>query len=102
MTSQNKQDKPRGQSRSLTGVVISIAGEKTIGVRVDRLVKHVQYGKYIKRSSKLSVHDPDGTANLGDTVEIASCRPISKTKSWRLVRVIRESKLGPERHTTSS
>ncbi len=101
MTSQNKQDKPRGHSRTKTGVVITLVGTNTIGVRIDRLVKHAQYGKYIKRSTKLSVHDPDGAANLGDTVEIASCRPISKTKSWRFVRVIRESKLIPERQTKS-
>ena len=101
MTSQNKQDKPRGQSRKLTGVVTSIAGTKTIGVRIDNLIKHPQYGKYIKRSSKLSVHDADGAANIGDTVEIASCRPISKTKSWRLVRVVRASKFAPERQARS-
>ena len=80
----------------MTGVVISLVGTNTIGVRIDRLVKHAQYGKYIKRSSKLSVHDADGIAKLGDTVEIASCRPISKTKSWRLVRVVRQSKFSPE------
>ena len=79
----------------MTGVVTSIAGTKTIGVRIDNLIKHAQYGKYIKRRTKLSVHDADGAANIGDTVEIASCRPISKTKSWRLVRVVRESKFTP-------
>ena len=97
MTSQSKQDKPRGFARKMTGVVTSTGGDKTIQVRIDNLVKHPQYGKYVSRRSKLAAHDPEGAANLGDTVEIASCRPISKTKNWRLVRVVRAAKLRPER-----
>ncbi|MDY6913986.1 MAG: 30S ribosomal protein S17 [Planctomycetota bacterium] len=73
----------------LTGTVSSVGGEKTIRVVVDKLVKHPLYGKYVRRRSKLAVHDPADTAKLGDKVEIVSCRPISKTKSWRLLRVIR-------------
>ena len=76
-----------------TGFVTSTGGEKTISVALDNVVKHPRYGKYIHRRSKLAVHDPKGQANLGDQVEIAPCRPISKTKSWRLVRVVRQAEL---------
>ena len=73
------------------GVVDSISGAKTIRVLVSRMVKHPFYGKYTRRRSKLLVHDPDQKAKLGDTVEIAQCRPISKHKSWRLRRVLRSA-----------
>lgn len=72
-----------------SGVVDSISGNKSVRVTVQRLVKHPLYGKYIRRRTRLLVHDAKGEAQLGDTVEIAQCRPISKRKTWRLVRVIR-------------
>ena len=88
----------RGIARKLrglrSGTVRSISGAKTISVRVDTLVKHERYGKYIKRSSQVAVHDPDEDAQAGDIVEIIPCRPLSKSKSWRLVRVVRRSALG--------
>ena len=74
-----------------TGMVTSVGGDKTIHVAVDMLVKHRQYGKYVRRRSKLAVHDEKNVAQLGDFVEIAPCRPLSKTKSWRLLRVVREA-----------
>ena len=77
-----------------TGTVRSISGAKTVNVRVDDLVKHEQYGKYIKRATRLAVHDPKEEAQVGDVVEIVPCRPLSKSKSWRLVRVVRRSALG--------
>ena len=84
--------------RRLTGTrvgrVTSTGGEKRIRVVVSNLVKHPKYGKYIRRSTKLAVHDPKNQAEVGDTVEIAPCRPISKTKRWRLIRVIRRAE-GP-------
>jgi len=73
--------------KTLTGVVISNSGDKSIRVAVDFKVKHPRYGKYIKRRRKLGVHDEHNDAAVGDVVEIAECRPYSKTKSWRLVRV---------------
>jgi len=71
-----------------TGVVISDRMAKTIVVRVDRKVLHPVYKKYMRRSSKLVAHDEQGLAKLGDTVEVAFTRPISKTKRWRLQRVV--------------
>jgi small subunit ribosomal protein S17 len=69
------------------GTVISKSGDKSVRVRIDFLIKHPMYGKYLKRSTKLSVHDEKNVAAVGDVVTIAECRPISKTKNWRLVTV---------------
>ncbi len=71
------------------GVVDSISGNKTVRVVVENLTKHPLYGKYVRRRSKLLAHDENTKAGLGDTVEVTQCRPISKRKSWRLVRVVR-------------
>ena len=85
-TQDQTQSKPK---RALVGTVRSISGAKTINVVVDRLVKHPMYGKYVRRRGRLAVHDPRGVAAVGDLVEIVPCRRLSKTKSWRLVRVTR-------------
>ena len=69
----------------------SISGRKTVRVQVRNLVRHGLYGKYIRRRTRLLVHDAEEQARLGDTVEVAECRPMSKRKSWRLVRVLRRS-----------
>ncbi len=90
MTEANETARPR-TGKMLTGVVTSTGGDKTIRVNVNALVKHVRYGKYVRRRTRLAVHDPNNEAALGDQVEIVSCRPISKTKSWRLVRVVRRA-----------
>jgi len=74
--------------KTLTGVVASNSGDKSIRVVVDFKVRHPKYGKYIKRRTKLGVHDEHNKAGVGDVVEVAQCRPYSKTKSWRLVRVV--------------
>lgn len=66
--------------------------DKTIVVRVERLVKHDKYGKYIKRTTKLTAHDPENTCNIGDRVSVASTRPLSKSKRWRLVEVLERAK----------
>ena len=78
--------------RTKTGVVDSISGSKTVRVLISNLVKHPLYGKYIKRRTKLLVHDANEEATVGDKVEVAPCRPLSKTKSWRLVRVVKGEK----------
>ena len=70
------------------GVVVSKSGDKSVRVQIDYTVKHPMYGKYIKRRTKLGVHDPQNEAGIGDTVDITECRPISKSKSWRLVKVV--------------
>jgi len=74
--------------KTLTGVVISNSGDKSIRVAIDFKVRHPKYGKYVKRRTKLGVHDERNQAGAGDVVEVAQCRPYSKTKSWRLVRVV--------------
>ena len=74
------------------GKVISNKMDKTITVLVERKVKHPLYGKYIKRSSKLHVHDPENICNEGDIVKIKNSRPISKTKSYILKEVVEKAK----------
>ena len=73
------------------GVVGSDKRDKSCTVSINYLVKHDKYGKYIRKRTKLHVHDENNTAKAGDRVEIAECRPISKTKSWTLVRVVEEA-----------
>ncbi len=73
--------------RTVTGRVVSDKMDKTITVMVERLVKHPIYGKFIKRSTKYMAHDEQNTAKEGDVVLIASCRPMSKNKTYKLVSV---------------
>jgi small subunit ribosomal protein S17 len=75
-------------ARTLTGTVVSNKMNKTISVSVERLVKHPAYGKYVRRTTKLLAHDENNECRAGDTVAIAECRPLSRHKAWRLVRVI--------------
>lgn len=74
--------------RTVTGRVISDKMDKTITVLVERKVPHPIYGKYVKRSTKLHAHDESNECNQGDLVVVEQCRPISKSKSWRLVKVM--------------
>lgn len=76
--------------------VVSTSGDKTIRVLIDNLVKHPKYGKFMHRRTKLAVHDPENVAKMGDVVEIVPCRRISKSKSWRLARVIRSSNVAQQ------
>jgi small subunit ribosomal protein S17 len=80
-----------GKLKTVTGVVISNTGDKSIKVAIDFKVKHPEYGKYVKHRTKLGVHDEHNQAGLGDVVEVVECRPYSKTKSWRLVRVLEKA-----------
>ncbi len=75
-------------SRTLTGKVVSNKMDKTVAVTVERMVKHPTYGKYVRRTTKLLAHDENNECNEGDTVDIAQCRPLSRRKSWTLVRVV--------------
>ena len=74
--------------RTLTGTVVSSKTAKTIAVEIERVLKHPQYGKYIRRTTRLLAHDETGQAREGDTVTISPCRPVSRRKSWRLVEVV--------------
>jgi small subunit ribosomal protein S17 len=69
-------------------VVVSKSGDKSVKVQIDYKVKHPMYGKYIKRRTTLGVHDEQNQAGVGDVVDIAECRPISKSKNWRLVNIV--------------
>jgi small subunit ribosomal protein S17 len=74
--------------RSQVGRVVSNKMDKTVTVRLERLVKHPLYGKYIRRSSKVHAHDENNECNEGDTVRISQCRPLSKNKSWQVVEIV--------------
>jgi len=78
----------RGQRRIAVGVVTSDKMNKTRRVEIGRLVKHVRYGKIIRRRTVCHVHDEKNESRAGDTVEIMESRPLSRTKHWRLVRVV--------------
>ena len=79
------------KAKTVTGVVTSNSGNKSVRVTIDYKVKHPKYGKYIRRRTKLGVHDEQNQCGVGDLVEVAECRPYSKTKRWRLVRVIQKA-----------
>jgi len=79
------------KQRTLTGVVTGNAGDKSVTIMIERRIKHPVYGKYIKRSTRLHVHDETNECNQGDTIIVEQCRPMSKTKSWRLVKVIEKA-----------
>ena len=76
-------------SRSIIGQVVSDKMSKTIVVQIERKVKHPMYGKYVKRTSKMYVHDEDNASRVGDVVRIQQTRPLSKTKRWKLVEIIK-------------
>ena len=94
MTDETKQDE-RGNRRVEVGVVTSDKMNKTRRVEIPRPVKHVRYGKYIKRRTICYAHDENNETRTGDTVEIMETRPLSKTKHWRLVRVVKKAPAGP-------
>jgi len=73
--------------RTLTGKVVSNKMDKSVVVLIERRVKHAVYGKYLSKSSKLKAHDEENVCQIGDVVTIEESRPLSKTKSWALVRV---------------
>jgi len=79
------------KQRTLTGIVTSNAGDKSATITIERRIKHPIYGKYIKRSTKLRVHDEANECNKGDKIVIEQCRPMSRTKSWRLVKVVEKA-----------
>ena len=77
--------------RTESGRVISNKMDRTITVLVERKIKHPLYGKYIRRSTKLHVHDEKNECNEGDQVTITECRPMSKTKSWKLAEITKRA-----------
>jgi len=79
----------RNQRKENSGCVVSTAMDKTIVVESERRLRHRLYGKEIKKMKKYHVHDEDGTAQVGDTVRFVETRPLSKTKRWRLLEVVK-------------
>lgn len=88
MAEQQTQAPERPLLRTIRGVVASDKGNKTIKVVVEYQTRHPKYGKYLKRRTVLHAHDETNNAKEGDTVEIAECRPLSRTKHHRLLRVV--------------
>jgi small subunit ribosomal protein S17 len=86
-------EQQRGKRRVEVGVVTSDKMNKTRRVEIPRLVKHQRYGKYIRRRTICHVHDESNESHVGDTVEIMETRPLSKTKHWRLVRVVAKTRI---------
>jgi len=82
----------RNSRKTFIGIVESNRMDKTIVVRIERLVKHPVYRKYVKRSTKLTAHDPENACNIGDKVFVTATRPLSKRKRWRLVEIMERAK----------
>ncbi|MAS10694.1 30S ribosomal protein S17 [Endozoicomonas sp. G2_2] len=79
------------RQRILAGKVVSNAMDKTIVVLIERRMQHPLYGKYVRRSTRLKAHDPENTCQVGDFVEIAEGRPVSRRKAWSLRRVVEKA-----------
>jgi small subunit ribosomal protein S17 len=82
------QETNREIKRTQTGRVVSSKMDKSVTVLLERQIKHALYGKYIKRSTKVLAHDEDNSCGEGDKVMIAECRPLSRSKSWRVVEIL--------------
>ena len=78
----------RGHKKTQTGVVVSDKMDKTVVVKVDRIVKHPVYNKYIKRSAKYKAHDEENQCKIGDRVQIIESRPLSKDKCWKVRQIL--------------
>ena len=89
MTEQNLETKA---ARSLEGRVVSNKMNKTITVLIERRVRHPLYGKIVSRRTKLKAHDENNQCKEGDLVQIEECRPLSRSKSWRLVKVLEQAR----------
>jgi small subunit ribosomal protein S17 len=83
---------PARNQRSLTGTVVSDKMDKTVTVLVERQVMHPTIGKVVKRTKKYHAHNEGNDAKMGDTVVIEECRPISKTKAWKVARLLERAR----------
>ncbi|MFL6649197.1 MAG: 30S ribosomal protein S17 [Sulfurifustaceae bacterium] len=79
-------------ARTVTGRVVSNKMQKTITVQVERRLQHPKYGKFLTRRTKLHAHDEKNESKEGDVVMIEQCRPLSKTKTWRLVKIVERAR----------
>lgn len=85
---------PRGRRKTMVGAVVSHKMEKTVSVRVDRLVKHPKFERYVRRSHTFMVHDEHNTCQPGDKVKIVESRPLSRRKRWRVVAILERAASG--------
>jgi small subunit ribosomal protein S17 len=92
ITSAPETAQPQASKRTLVGRVISNKMDKTVTVLIERRVRHPVYGKYLVRSTKLHAHDASDSVGEGDLVEIMETRPLSKTKTWTVTRVVESSR----------
>ena len=92
MTANQETAAPVKNTRTLVGRVVSDKRAKTVTVLVERRIKHELYGKIIARSRKYHAHDENGEYHEGDLVEIEECRPLSKTKAWRVTKLLEKSR----------
>ena len=83
--------KQRGMKRQLIGTVVSNKADKTATVLVERLVKHQMYLKYVRRRAKFAAHDARNDCQIGDKVLISESRPLSKTKRWRVIKIVEKA-----------
>jgi len=81
----------RGTKRLLTGYVVSDKSDKSVVVRCETMLQHPLYRKYIRRRKKFMAHDPENSCNVGDKVQIIESRPLSKTKRWRLKKILEKA-----------
>lgn len=86
--SADNQNAEQATSRRVVGRVVSNKMNKSVTVSVERLVKHPVYGKFIRRTTKIVAHDEANECKEGDVVAISECRPVSKTKAWRVVEIV--------------
>ncbi|MBW2433368.1 MAG: 30S ribosomal protein S17 [Deltaproteobacteria bacterium] len=83
--------KKQGMKRQLVGTVVSDKMDKTVVVLVERLVKHKFYHKYIRRRAKFAAHDQNNACQIGDTVMLTECRPLSRSKRWRVSKIVKKA-----------
>ncbi|MBU2621376.1 MAG: 30S ribosomal protein S17 [Proteobacteria bacterium] len=81
----------RGMKRQVVGTVVSDKMDKTVVVRIERLVKHKFYHKYVRRRTKFAAHDEENSCKTGDKVLITESRPLSKTKRWRISKIVEKA-----------
>ena len=82
----------RNRRKTRVGRVVSDKADKTVTVEIERLVQHPQYKRYIRRRKKYAIHDENNECRVGDTVRFMDCRPLSKSKRWRLVEIMERAK----------
>jgi small subunit ribosomal protein S17 len=80
-------------NRTLQGRVVSDKMDKTVTVVVERKVKHPIYGKFVRRSTKVHAHDENNECQIGDVIVVEQCRPLSKSKTWRFVKLVERPKI---------